>query len=197
MLNTGSTSKPYEPYGYKLPPTVNGTEYPIYLGQCETTRKIKKLVLTGEETFSTTQITGGYRASLSLSTNEYINTNARKLSMCSHFIYRSDWSAISGFVPSDDGRKIFFMSTYSDFASYCAQQYAVGTPVTVLYVLAEPETGIVNEPLHKIGDYADTVSMAQAGVTIQTVAGANTLTVDTTVQPSNVSITGQIKPVTA
>ena len=49
MINSGSTALPYEPYGYKLPLTVNGTEYPIYLGQVPTTRRIKKLVLTGEE----------------------------------------------------------------------------------------------------------------------------------------------------
>ena len=76
------------------------------------------------------------------------------------------------------------------FKSWLASQYAAGTPVTVWYVLAEPETGIVNEPLMKIGDYADTITMAQAGVTLPTVAGTNTLTVDTTVQPSSVSITG-------
>lgn len=49
MLNTGSTALPYEPYGYKLPLTVNGVEYPIYLGEVETTRKIRKLVLTGRK----------------------------------------------------------------------------------------------------------------------------------------------------
>lgn len=32
MLNLGSTALPYEPYGYKLPLTVNGVEYPIYIG---------------------------------------------------------------------------------------------------------------------------------------------------------------------
>jgi hypothetical protein len=149
-------------------------------------------VLTGEETFTTAQITGGYRTTLSLSTNEYINTNARRLSMCSHFIYRLDWSVISGFVPSDDGHKIFFMHRYSDFASYCARQYAAGTPVTVLYVLAKPGTAIVNEPLNKLGDYADTVSMAQAGVEISTTKGFNTITTDTTVLPSNIEVKGVI-----
>ena len=37
---------------YKLPLTCGGTEYPIYLGQVPTTRRIKKLVLTGEEDWS-------------------------------------------------------------------------------------------------------------------------------------------------
>lgn len=81
----------------------------------------------------------------------------------------------------------------NDFKSFLAAQYANGTPVTVWYVLATPETGIVNEPLMKIGEYADTISFAQAGVTIPTVAGANTLTINTTVQPSSMSITGKIR----
>jgi hypothetical protein len=146
-------------------------------------------VLTGEETFSTTQITGGYRTALSLSTNEYINTNARRLSMCSHFIYRLNWVVIPGFVPSDNGRGIYFMHRYSDFASYCAQQYAAGTPVTVLYVLAEPGTAIVNEPLNKLGDYADSISKTQSNLPIPTISGQNTLTIPTTISPSNVSLT--------
>lgn len=66
-----------------------------------------------------------------------------------------------------------------------------GTPVTVWYVLAEPETGIVNEPLMKIGDYADTVSFAQAGVTIPTVNGANVLDITSPVKPSEMYIKGK------
>ena len=74
-------------------------------------------------------------------------------------------------------------STIADFKSYLQQQYAAGTPVTVWYVLATSTTGIVNEPLRKIGTYADEVS----GISIPTTAGANTLSVDTTLQPSEVT----------
>jgi hypothetical protein len=65
--------------------------------------------------------------------------------------------------------------------------------VVIWYVLATPETAIVNEPLAKIGDYADELSSTDAGVTIPTAKGGNTLSVDTTVQPSEMSITGYIK----
>lgn len=51
---------------------------------------------------------------------------------------------------------------------------------------------IVNEPLAKIGDYADELSSEDATVTIQTVSGSNTLTIGTDLQPSSVSITGNI-----
>ena len=56
--------------------------------------------------------------------------------------------------------------------------------MTVWYSTATPETGIVNEPLRKIGTYADEVS----GISIPTIAGANTLSVDTTLQPSEVTV---------
>jgi hypothetical protein len=74
------------------------------------------------------------------------------------------------------------------FKQWLAAQYANGTPVTVWYVLAEPETGIVNEPLMKIGDYADTISMEQAGVQIPTLNGQTVIDVDTTLKPSEVYI---------
>ena len=49
-------------------------------------------------------------------------------------------------------------------------------------------TGIVNEPLMKIGDYADTVSMEQAGVKIPTNRGNTVIDVETTLKPSEVYI---------
>jgi hypothetical protein len=53
------------------------------------------------------------------------------------------------------------------------------------YVLRQTETATVNEPLMKIGTYADSIS----GVSIPTTDGANTITVDTTVQPSEFTAT--------
>lgn len=57
------------------------------------------------------------------------------------------------------------------------------------HVLATPETAIINEPLAKIGDYADELHSEDAGVTIPTAKGQNTLTVDTELQPSEMAIT--------
>lgn len=220
MLNTGSTALPHEPYGYKLPITVNGTKYPIYLGQVPTTRRINKLVLTGDE---------GWRVQKNLWHNDtalfalqqskaQIGEMTNRPSVNTHFISveagvnpQGQDYVCSGYHPVDVFSNFYYIrldfatigitleTTEADaitaFKSYLAAQYAAGTPVTVWYVLAEPETAVVNEPLHKIGDYADTISMAQAGVTIPTVAGANTMTIDTTVKPSEVSITGNIKEV--
>ena len=58
------------------------------------------------------------------------------------------------------------------------------TPLTVWYVLADESTGILNEPLRKIGDNADTVS-----ATVPTLATAESITVDTTLKPSELHLT--------
>ena len=75
-------------------------------------------------------------------------------------------------------------TTLEAFKTYLQQQYAAGTPVTIWYVLATETTGMVNEPIRKIGDYADTVS----GITIPTITGKDTFDVLTTLKPSEVSL---------
>lgn len=187
MLNAGDTALPYEPYGFKLSPTVNGTEYPIYLGQVETTRKIKKLVLTGEESGWT-------------DLDVYYTINAGNVTpwrscLCTHCVY-------GGVIGGNSTTRLWIKkasfpnyTSLADFKAWLAAQYAAGTPVTVWYVLATEETAIVNEPLMKIGDYADTISFDQAGVTIPTANGENVLDVPTTVPPSEITIKGGIRSV--
>lgn len=77
-------------------------------------------------------------------------------------------------------------ATAIEYEAWLAEQYANGTPVTIWYILATAETTAVNEPLMKIGTYADTLSNATA---IPTTEGANSITVDTTVQPSEFTAT--------
>lgn len=193
----------YQPYGYKLPLTVNSTEYPIYLGEVPTTRRIKKLVLTGEEDWGYSAT--GTRNYISID-DAYARGNRLTQCYCSHYACLYNGEPIDA-VPNNsiyinlfNNRARFFIKTEEyqsadSFKSYLAAQYAAGTPVTIWYILAEPETGIVNEPLHKIGDYADTISFAQAGVTIPTVSGVNVLDTTLTVKPSEVYIKGRgIKP---
>lgn len=205
----------YEPYGFKLPLTVNGTEYPIYLGQVSTTRRIKKLVLTGNEDWQTQ--TGQYRndTALFLIWQRQLVKMQNRPSMNTHFISaetgvnpQTQGFVCSGYHPNADYSDYYYIrphfttigitseTTGSDaitaFKSWLAAQYSAGTPVTIWYVLANPTTDIVNEPLHKIGNYADTVSMAQAGIEISTTKGFNTITTDTTVLPSNIEVKGVI-----
>lgn len=180
MLNTGLTALPYEPYGYKIPILSNSTTTPVYLGEVETTRRIGKLVLTGEENW--------YVEGSDIFYGDPITEAIQYPPICSHFIgvqALSDNNQVAISQPLRINIKTNSIThTTSDFKTYLAAQYAAGTPVIVWYVLAEPTTGIVNEPLRKIGDYADEVS----GITIPTIAGANTIDVDTTLEPSEVSI---------
>lgn len=180
MLNSGSSAVPYEPYGYKIPISSANTTTPIYLGEMGTTKRIGKLVLTGEENW--------YVEGSDIFYGDPITEAIQYPPICSHFIgvqALSDNNQVAISQPLRINIKTNSIThTTSDFKTYLAAQYAAGTPVIVWYVLAEPTTGIVNEPLRKIGDYADEVS----GITIPTIAGANTIDVDTTLEPSEVSI---------
>lgn len=174
---------------YKIPISSANTTTPIYLGEVETTRRIGKLVLTGDEIFYGDKEREGSWRFYSLQ----LMSAKGSIGICSHF----ENIGIDGVNNSDNiGFSIFSRTQFgcrcpksianrpADFKAYLATQYAAGTPVTIWYVLATPETAVVNEPLRKIGDYADTVS----GITIPTIAGANTIDVDTTLKPSEVSI---------
>lgn len=226
MLNLGSTALPYEPYGYKLPMTVSDGNtvqtVPIYLGEAEATRRIKKLVLTGMEPCNisiSTVSPGAYCYSFKYSEigmTDIIYNNADMWRIpypqyvCSHFKMKPAPSPTQNddeFTKIRDGeigantarsdrmtynRYIILCSseytTIAGFKSFLATQYAAGTPVTIWYVLAEPETGIVNEPLMKIGNYADTVDSTQTSVQIPTFAGTTTIDYDGTPKPSQMYI---------
>lgn len=183
---------------WTLPLTVNGVEYPIYLGQVETTRRIKKLVLTGEEVGINKRTSPVNSYYIPIARNDWPRSTTG-YGMSSHFVQnRAVETLVNGKFYVGSTAFSFCLDGCADvaaFKSYLSAQYAAGTPVTVWYVLAEPETAVVNEPLMKIGDYADTVSFVQAGVTIPTVNGENILDVPTEVPPSEVWIRGKIKEV--
>ena len=196
IVKSSTAPTSYIPYGYKLPISSAGQGVDIYLGEVRTTRRIKKLVLTGNESWHI------YNNSYYITVNDYYRMYdiGSHLSACSHYPNEQKPNlsemhyGLGGIVDGQthtrwNGNIVFnpspTISSLTDWKSYLAAQYAAGTPVTIWYVLAEPETGIVNEPLMKIGDYADTVSMEQAEVSIPTNKGSTTLDVDTTIKPSN------------
>jgi hypothetical protein len=191
MLNTGSTALPYEPYGIKIPISSANITTPVYLGEVQTTRRVVKRTFNGSESFSLSSVIGQIRFNTGLT---LINDAA----ICSHYILKETYSSTDKPYIRLKSNTVWFElddtgyetkeACLADFKTYLQQQYANGTPVTVWYVLATPTTGIVNEPLMKIGDYADTLSMEQAGVEMPTVNGSNTLDVLTTVKPSEVYI---------
>ena len=193
MLNTGSTPLLYEPYGIKIPISSGGVTTNIYLGSTSSTRQIKKLVLDGTEDWS-----NQYGASLFSTRIIPLALLNFRSAYCNAYKYNPVQSRINDNTQHGDFALQAYINqttlalkntNYSDatsFKNYLADQYANGTPVVVWYVLATPETAAVNEPLMKIGDHADTVSNATA---IPTTEGANSITVDTTVQPSEFTAT--------
>ena len=192
MLNSGSTPLPYEPYGIKIPISCGQQTETVYLGSVQSTRRVKKMVLTGQENWDSA--TTSYGKCFALTVNNVFPINS---SFCTHF-KNSGYEGNSRSTARSslaDGDFICIrtfdviycrMDSAGDtegFKTYLQQQYAAGTPVCVWYVLASSITGIVNEPLMKIGSYADSIS----GISIPTTAGANTLDVQTTVKPSEVT----------
>lgn len=178
---------------YKIPITSANTTTPVYLGEVETTRKIKKLVLTGEEggvwSYNPTIRNGNGFYNLSIFTGYKSNSGA---GYCSHYPLATATTATIGVF---FGGNINFITDFSEgidtadkWKTYLQQQYAAGTPVCVWYVLSTSQTAVVNEPLMRIGDYTDSISMEQTGIEIPTINGSNTFDVDTTVKPSNVYI---------
>lgn len=176
---------------YKLPILSNSTVTNIYLGEVETTRRIKKLVLTGQEPYQNYS----YASTNGVQIINMFETAYRRASgLCNIYpISTVAGSTSCVWVGSGGGdRNLYFvsilsdmgMSTANEFKSYVQQQYAAGTPVTIWYVLAEPETGVVNEPLMKIGNYADTVDSTQTSVQIPTFAGTTVINYDGTTKPS-------------
>lgn len=174
---------------YKIPISSAGQTTTVYLGEVETTRKIRKLVLTGADSDGITDATA--KGIIYIVPSPTLK-NVRN-AYCTHYEYvdqRQGSSMPNNSFTTSGGANIalWFKTEYTtatDFKAYLAQQYAAGTPVTIWYVLATTTTGIVNEPLRKIGDYADSISDV---ISIPTVRGENVFDVDTEVKPSEVYI---------
>lgn len=192
MLNTGSSPLPYEPYGYKLPLTLAGQTQTVYLSEPlrkigdyadkieasgttgTVTRRIKKRVFDGTET-------DWHTAGSDTALRFYTGLNGVSeitAFFCSHF--SSGQVSVNGkctitsagnFVANNSG----LATTVAEWKTWLADEYAAGTPVCVWYVLATAQTETVTVP------------------TLTPQKGINTLTVGTTLQPSEVSITGGIK----
>ena len=151
MLTPGSSPIPYSPY-------LNET-IPVYLGEVPTVRRVKKLVLDGTEEWKTYgQVSNTYR--VSINDAQSIGNPA----LCSHF-ENTPISTISSGKFTVGSTWIYIryadVTDVTDFKAYLASEYAAGHPVTIWYVLANEETAISNEPLAKIGTYADELTTVQ------------------------------------
>lgn len=200
LVSGASYPANFHPYGFYIPVTCAGQTTPVYLGQVQTVRKIGKLVFDGTET--------GWQLFTASGVHQFYIDNALTSAAAV-----SGSSAVSNIAPygattanrasyqygcyavsSGNGIAFQMVGSAADFPdvtawkAYLAEMSAAGNPVTVWYILANEQTGIVNEPLAKIGGYADELHINDE-ITIPTVKGSNTLTVDTDLQPSEMTIT--------
>ena len=84
-------------------------------------------------------------------------------------------SAYTGAISYDDRHRIYIKTdeytSAEDFQAFIAQQYANGTPLIFYYILQ------------------DAIAESVTALSIPTTDGANTITIDTTVQPSEFTAT--------
>ena len=194
MLVEGSTApSSYIPYGFEIPISFNSNTYTFYLS--EPIRKIGDSVDTAPSTGTANrtvykyEFTGNenwqsgngffYLGSIS---PDYLRSRGNITYMCSHYItYQQTPSG--GNVPnkniafgSDSSNQRIYIrdddvADTTSLKSFFATQYAAGTPVTVWYVLATPTTEQFTAP------------------TIPTSGSPQSFDVDTTLKPSEVSLT--------
>lgn len=202
MLNLGSTALPYEPFGWAEKITCAGQTVPVYLGQTQTVRRIKKLVLTGSNGNFTKNDADPTHYLYHTSVSTFPNSVAKTPLLCNELPVTNSAPQFQIGISSTSNFNVVYFNFGADIMNaqphgntatglkeYLTAQYAAGHPVTVWYVLATPETGITNEPLCKIGTYADELNSEDAGVSIPTAKGNNVLTIDTPIQPSEMTIT--------
>lgn len=187
MFNLGSSPKPYSPY-------LNET-LPVYLGEVPTVRRIVK-----EEILSDSIVGYEDRTDFVVVKTRIVDlkTAGNKLNyLCSHFKVKGPGVSFTEGVLNNSYNNYYNMefglpttiTSLDDAKAWFNSQKAAGTPVTIWYVSTESQTGILNEPLAKIGDFADELHSTDAAVTIPTVKGDNMLTVETDLQPSEMTIT--------
>lgn len=189
MLQPFSTDYPYEPYGYKIPILSGGTTTNVYLGEVQSERKVYKYTFTGQET--SWRITGTGRLAVEIPFDGILG----QYCICSHYKGTNVTSLESltngdcevGTLNNSNNQEFVVYDTNytstADFKTYLQQQYAADTPVTVWYVLATPQTTTLNEPIRKIGNYADSVSVTGIPTTAE-----EQFDIDTTLKPSEVDL---------
>ena len=151
QIELGSTATPYEPYKGKTITQqfkdANGNTLTVYGGDTEivggklTTRKLKK-VFDGTETFwvKSTTYKGSFFAYWANFAPKGVNGSRF---ICSHATFHSLNSQYAyGMCASDRSCSLFLLqdpnATVTDFKAYLANEYANGTPVEIVYELAEP-----------------------------------------------------------
>lgn len=185
MLTEGTSQVDYEPYGYKIPIPNGQQTTNIYLGSTQTTRQIIKINL---KSLNWTYVVGSNYAVFSAPYG-HADLSESVAPLCNKFrgVQVNAFSVMENYdirVYQPSTQRIAIR--YDDAEGDTTALYSILDDVYLYAVLTTPETAAVNEPLMKLGTYADTLSNATP---IPTTEGANSITVDTTVQPSEFTAT--------
>ena len=203
MLLSGSTTIddripiPYIPYGYKIPISFGQGTYTSYLAEPiralstademastgTTTRNIKKYVITGAESTIAIYTNSAGKIGFSYERLDMVS-NSRTDGVCTHFapIQSILWTTTNSvcfgannktcyFIFSDDIATLYNLTDITSIKQWLADQYSAGTPVTIYYPLATPTTETFTAP------------------SIPTSGSPQSFDVDTTLKPSEVSLT--------
>lgn len=177
---------------YKIPVEIGLSTQSIDLSAVQSVRNIKKYIFTGEEEIRGYDSTY-HRVFVNVPNVISFGTRLTPV-MCTHYIPIFDGrpitdvpnNSISSGIITDYGFYFYETdyTTINDFKDFLQNQYLNGTPVIIYFALAAPVTDTINEPLQKIGDYADSIS----NITLTTTAGAKSFGVDTAVKPSEITL---------
>lgn len=182
---------------YKIPITNSGQTYNIFLNEPlrkigtyadkvrsdgVVERKVKKLVLTGNEIGGYEDVSGFAAAKMRIV--DLRVGSKQYLFMCSHFEVRNSGQAVNyGLVDNKYYNyyniEFYLPSTVTSTAearAWFADLYAANDPVIFWYPLETPTTESITAP------------------EIATTQGTNTLAIGTTLAPSKTTITGHVKP---
>lgn len=198
LTNTETIPPEYIPYGseiYRIPVTIGNTTTPIYIGSDPLYRVgeyadeirsdgtvVRKVI---EQTLMGYGDPGGWS---SWGNSRWAYVPPRDVPKIVN-----DDSSISNYYRKGTENQQYFQwynyigqmigffkdtrfNTITEFRDYVKSLYDSGNPLKIYYILETPTTEQVTVP------------------SLSTIVGDNTLTVDTTVKPSAVSITGNIKP---
>lgn len=225
MLNSGSTALPYEPYGYKVPVTVEGKNL---LQNTATSRTIGELTLTVNTDGSVTcngrreQTSTFFTIGSVTTSGEIILSGCPSGGSSASFAMRAFSATVSNpriYYDIGDSCMLNTPDTYnidiriqSNYACDNLTFYPMIRKADITDDTYEPYQPPVTTPIYlpeqirKVGDEAEYIDYAEhkqhfadgtfADVTLPalpTIAGTNTLSVGTQVQPSKVMVKGKLK----
>jgi len=133
--------------------TVNEVK-PIYLSEVPTIRRIKCVDL-GTLTYTKT---GSGNFSAALGDGKVVDNSQIAPAICSHFkvVSANNYSSTPYSLCASINLQSFVNINKAGYEEMTATEFkSAMSGVLLWYALANPETGIVNEPLAKIGNYAD------------------------------------------